>query len=246
MPTLVRVSSQRKHPDDPVEPLVIPRPFLARLARKLPVEEGKREGHVNTAQVHALTPSLLRVKAKFGASRTSATVDTGAVLSVLPTSLCLHAGDIEPSGVRLTQASGAPLEVYGETSLKFTIKGFRRAFRWKFVVADVTTPLLGFDFLSHHGMIVDCRAGLLRDPLTSLVVQTTPAEPDCMALQFDTAVPERLRALLPSDLLPLRAAGGVDLPSSHRIETGSSPLPYTTPRRVVGERLDGVIWMFPL
>jgi hypothetical protein len=41
-------------------------------------------------------------------------------------------------------------------------------FTWRFVVADVTQPLIGADFLSHFGLLVDCRNNRLLDGVTSL------------------------------------------------------------------------------
>jgi hypothetical protein len=35
--------------------------------------------------------------------------------------------------------------------------GLRRDFKWRFVMADITHPLIGVDFLSHFGLLVDCR-----------------------------------------------------------------------------------------
>ena len=33
----------------------------------------------------------------------------------------------------------------------------KRLFSWTFVVADITNPLLGFDFLNEFGLIIDCK-----------------------------------------------------------------------------------------
>lgn len=33
--------------------------------------------------------------------------------------------------------------------------GLRRVFKWKFCIADVSHPILGADFLSHFGLLVD-------------------------------------------------------------------------------------------
>jgi hypothetical protein len=41
-------------------------------------------------------------------------------------------------------------------------------------VADVTQPLIGVDFLSHFGLLVDCRNNRLLDGFTLL---SSPAQP---------------------------------------------------------------------
>jgi hypothetical protein len=48
--------------------------------------------------------------------------------------------------------------------------GLRRDFTWRFVVANVTRPIIGVDFLSHFGLLVDCRNNRLLDGVTSLSV----------------------------------------------------------------------------
>jgi hypothetical protein len=44
----------------------------------------------------------------------------------------------------------------------------RKDFTWRFVVADVTHSLIGVDFLSHFGLLADCRNNRLLDGITSL------------------------------------------------------------------------------
>jgi hypothetical protein len=46
--------------------------------------------------------------------------------------------------------------------------GLRRDFTWRFVVADVTQPIIGDDFLSHYGLVVDFKYKRLLDSVTSL------------------------------------------------------------------------------
>jgi hypothetical protein len=50
-----------------------------------------------------------------------------------------------------------------------------RDFTWRFVVADITHPLIGVGFLSHFGLLVDCRNNHLLDGVTSL---SSLAQPD--------------------------------------------------------------------
>jgi hypothetical protein len=48
--------------------------------------------------------------------------------------------------------------------------GFMLDFTWSFVTADVTRPIVGVDFLSHFGLLVDCRNNQLLDVVTSLSI----------------------------------------------------------------------------
>ena len=48
--------------------------------------------------------------------------------------------------------------------------GLRHVFRWIFLIANVKTPIIGSDFLSHHGLIVDVNKKQLLDNTTNLQV----------------------------------------------------------------------------
>ena len=80
---------------------------------------------------------------------------------------CVKNRHLHPTAVSISTASGEPIKCYGEIPVKMCISNLRRCFRWTFVIADVTTPLLGFDFLSHYKLIVDCSQKILRDSTTN-------------------------------------------------------------------------------
>ena len=46
-----------------------------------------------------------------------------------------------------------------------------REFPWTMVVADVTQPILGIDFLSKNKVTINCANNTLFDPLTTRTVQ---------------------------------------------------------------------------
>ena len=72
-------------------------------------------------------------------------VDTGASISILPHSkLISHL--ICPTAVKLTSATGVNVKTHGEVDVTLGIRRTGRTFRWTFVVAAVTEPLLGLDF----------------------------------------------------------------------------------------------------
>jgi hypothetical protein len=66
-------------------------------------------------------------------------------------------------------ADGSTINTYGWLPLSLNL-GLRRDLTWRFVIADVSTPLIGADFLSHYGLLVDCRNNGLLDGVTSLSV----------------------------------------------------------------------------
>jgi hypothetical protein len=67
----------------------------------------------------------------------------------------------------LCAANGTTIRTYGWLPLSLNM-GLRREFTWRFVVADVTQPLIGADFLSHFGLVVDCKYNRFLDAVTSL------------------------------------------------------------------------------
>ena len=96
-------------------------------------------------------------------------VDTGAAVSVVPA----RHSDKQPSqvGPSLAAANGAPIASYGTRSISLHLHD--RRYTWDFIIADVTQPLLGADFLCHYGLLVDVRRERLLDvhSYTSLDLQ---------------------------------------------------------------------------
>ena len=63
-----------------------------------------------------------------------------------------------------------PNPTFGTRSLTLNL-GLYRTFRWVFVVAQISIPILGADFLQHFGLLVDLKHNQLSDRTTNLVVQ---------------------------------------------------------------------------
>ena len=73
------------------------------------------------------------------------------------------------SSLTLRAANGTPIPTYGQKLLQINF-GLRRAFQWPFLLADVSKPILGTDFLSHFNLLVDLRRRRLIDGNTNLKV----------------------------------------------------------------------------
>ena len=101
-------------------------------------------------------------------SRLRFLVDTGAEVSIIPPSKAERKNRQDTFG--LLAANGSPIVTYGTRSLTLNL-GLRRTFRWVFVVANVRNPILGADFLKHHGLVVDMGHKRLADTRTQLSVQ---------------------------------------------------------------------------
>ena len=71
------------------------------------------------------------------------------------------------SDYKMYAANGSTISTYGVRIFELDL-GLRRAFTWKFVVADVAKPIIGADFLDHFGLLVDLKRRRLLDNTTSL------------------------------------------------------------------------------
>lgn len=67
-------------------------------------------------------------------------------------------------GPLLEAANGTPIRSYGKRTISLVFDG--RCFPWDFVIADVTQPLLGADFLCAHNLMVDVKGQRLVDTKT--------------------------------------------------------------------------------
>ncbi|XP_076302081.1 uncharacterized protein LOC143220298 [Lasioglossum baleicum] len=90
-------------------------------------------------------------------------VDTGADLYVYPRSRL--SGQHKRCEYELFAANGSRIATYGTVVLELNLS-LRRSFKWRFVVADVATPIIGVDFLSYYDLLVDPRNKRLFPNLT--------------------------------------------------------------------------------
>ena len=98
---------------------------------------------------------LFKAAVKIGEVPLNFIVDTGASITILPTKfsggLCL-----DPTAVHLSSTGGQHIPCHGEAQVEIKIHLLHIAFKWNVVIANVINPLLGKDFLSNHGLLVDC------------------------------------------------------------------------------------------
>lgn len=95
-------------------------------------------------------------------------VDTGADISVLPAKY-YRMGN-KPDNLVLYAANGTPISTFGTKLLTLDFH-LRRAFTWRFVIADVRQPIIGVDFLKHFNLLVDVKNNCLIDGTTKLSTQ---------------------------------------------------------------------------
>ena len=90
-------------------------------------------------------------------SRRKLLIDTGAEVSVFPPTRWERLA--QKKGPPLIAANGSNIKCYGHRSMELKLP--EGNFKWKFVLADVSRPLLGADFLRAHNLLVDLRHGRL-------------------------------------------------------------------------------------
>ena len=65
--------------------------------------------------------------------------------------------DISAPGLSLQAVNNTTIATYITCSLLLDL-GFRSTFRWVFINADISKPILGADFLKHYVLLVDIRS----------------------------------------------------------------------------------------
>ncbi|XP_064099384.1 uncharacterized protein LOC135210412 [Macrobrachium nipponense] len=79
-------------------------------------------------------------------------VDTGALHMAFPSSE-EDRNRTSNTTATLVAANGSPICCYRTRTLKISTLG--RTYDWPFIIVDIKVPLLGADFLAHHGLLVD-------------------------------------------------------------------------------------------
>ena len=130
--------------------------FIQRSSKKLDPPS------VATTDVGGLTTSRLIVYNKF--DNLGFLIDTGSDLSVLPIPSQLKSS---PAELKLYAANNTIISTYGTKRMLLDF-GLRRRFEWTFIIAKVNRPIIGADFLKHHGLLVDIKRKRLIDKTTTL------------------------------------------------------------------------------
>ena len=178
-------------------------------------------------------PPLLQVSARLGATNINFVIDTGASVSILPTKF-LTGITINETPVTLRTATGASISVKGQAMVDIAFPVLRCSFSWTFVVADTTTPLLGLDFLSHYGMLVDCERGTITYKLTNRTAQLKTSQKTSRVLVNYITVPPKIQEMISATKVatPQHHSEYPHTGIYHRINTGSHPPVFARPRRL--------------
>lgn len=166
-------------------------------------------------------------------------IDTGSDLCVFPRSALR-----EPRAktkYQLFAANGTLISTYGHIQLNLDF-GLRRAFSWRFTVADVTKPIIGVDFLCFYHLLVDCRQQRLIDGITKLGIDAPQPKgevPDISSIRTtaDDTIFDNLLREYPDITRPAGKPISPKHSTMHHIRTTPGPPVSSRPRRLDPERL---------
>lgn len=164
-------------------------------------------------------------------------MDTGSDLCVFPRTLLRQ--HRTRTDYQLFAANGTIISTYGWVQLELNI-GLRRAFNWRFVVTDVSKPIIGKDFLSFYNLLVDCRRHRLVDGVTTLSI-TVPARKETESIISIKAVSDgsRFHDILreyPDITRPAGMLKELKHDTVHHIRTTPGPPVTSRPRRLPPDR----------
>ena len=143
----------------------------------------------------------------------------------------------EDKSVVLSAANSTPIKTFGMRWLKLTLN-LRREFLYPFIIAEVSHPIIGADFLERYGLLLDVKNKRLIDPLTTL---KAPGKVCSRAVETPIMAYERNRFSkileeFPEITRPPKYNEPVKHSVVHRIETNGQ-LPCFKPRRLNPEKL---------
>ena len=188
--------------------------------------------------VNSATPASQKGDLLYVTNRTSGIrflADTGVAVSILPPS----EGDrvSKQPAYNLLAANGTPIATYSTKVMSLNL-GLKKRFTWPFVIAEVTQPILGYDCLHHHDLVVDARRHCLRHLPTNSFTRgsATRQQPESIVHIAATSRYLSLLQEFPTLTSPETAVPAVTTTVQHHIVT-TSPLVFFRPRRLPPERL---------
>ena len=195
----------------------------------------KRQPEVAASDCHTKPGRLFVVDR---VTKLSFLIDTGSDLCVYPRSALTQPR--AKTDYTLYAANGSPIPTYGWIHLQLDI-GLRRAYTWRFVVAEVSKPIIGADFLKFYNLLVDLRNHCLLDGLTSLSTSAKLAGKaadniaSVKAVCGDSEYHDLLRKY-PQITMPAGTHRVVKHDTLHYIRTKSGPPVSCHPRRLPSDR----------
>lgn len=172
-------------------------------------------------------------------SRRRFLVDTGSDLTCYPRRWL--ASRHRCTDYMLQAANGSAIHTYGTIQLRLNI-GLRRDFPWNFVIADVSTAILGSDFLAHYNLLPDCAGKRLIDGKTGLSCSGAMASTEqpsirAVSLSCDNSRFSKILIGFPSVIKPPGLPREIKHDTVHHIKITDGPPVSCRPRRLGPQKL---------
>lgn len=199
------------------------------------METGKREEQLAEAAADRSYPSR-RLFVTDSVSGRRFLIDTGSDLCCYPRNYLKSHHTVTDYDVRA--ANGSAIKTYGIINLRLNF-GLRRDFRWNFVISDVSTPIIGADFLSHYNLLPDCHKQRLVDGSTKLSIPVSIS--NCNQVSIKTIAVDSPYAKILLDFPNITRPPGlprtVNHSTVHHIITTEGPPVSCRPRRLAPQKL---------
>ncbi|KAL7304740.1 hypothetical protein TKK_0002977 [Trichogramma kaykai] len=163
-------------------------------------------------------------------------LDTGSDISCFPRKKFPNM-KCKPSTFSLEAANGTVIRTYGffDFSLRFNL---RRVFRWKFIIADVDTPIIGSDFLAFYKLLPDCHSKKLIDKSSGFSASCQTGFCDMPNIKVISPSHScKILSDFPEITRPITFPRVIKHSTVHHITTTPGPPVFCKPRRLVGEKL---------
>ncbi|GFT89920.1 uncharacterized protein TNCV_1666361 [Trichonephila clavipes] len=149
-------------------------------------------------------------------------IDTGSDVSIIPATKTQRQNN---SQMTLSAANTSPIHVYTTQTLSLDL-GLRRIFQWTFLVGNVSTPIIGADFLYNFRLVPDISKQALLDSETNIKCHCILGNSRIHSIKTvsgDSVYHELLRKF-PDITKPPRPDQEIKHSVVHYIETNSRPV----------------------
>lgn len=185
----------------------------------------KLEDHSEVATIPDDSGISCRLFVKDKLSNRDFLIDTGADVSVIPPSF--KTSKTSDCGIKIFAANGSSIRTFGQKIMHIDF-GLRRNFSWTFIIADVTKPIIGSDFLKHFHLLPDLKRKALIDGKTDLQVSAKVSKYPSLGITTlvkDDSVYNKLLMKYP-DVYQASTLPGIKTEHGiyHHIETSGPPV----------------------
>ncbi|GFW31232.1 retrovirus-related Pol polyprotein from transposon 297 [Trichonephila clavipes] len=97
-------------------------------------------------------------------------IDSGSEICVIPPSPTMNKSP--QSNFSLFAANNTKIPAYGMVRKELNL-GLRRPFIWTFIIADVSSPVIGADFLKHFNLLIDLKKKRPQQPFFNFQISIT-------------------------------------------------------------------------